>query len=224
MSLAMGLTNEELAKTVYSCWCSWLAVQWTVHLVSKHRTTKGQWVYCCSPREIGLLCQALLYPLSTLPWVTRVAEQPLFASTAVGVGGFFGGGSWEGWLFMGMCCFHHPLHEEKSFLDLWKGIQVFCFSFFSAKEGMRNWVSDSLQCVGLRCLSLLQIAWQRAYLHGYGSKCWAMEHFFFFFCEKHTSVSSQCLMVPVWQAEEIRLCFNLARTSKNKFFRVQGKK
>lgn len=93
----------------------------------------------------------------------------------------------------------------------------------TSKERIGNSVSDSLQCVGLRYLSLLQIVWQRAYLHGYGSKCWTIEHFSFFFREKHTSVSSQCLMVPVRQAGEIRLYLNLAGASK-KCFRVQGEK
>lgn len=63
----MGLGNEELAKIAYCCWCSWLAMQWTVHLVSKHRSTKGQWVYCRSPGELGLIIQASLHPLGMLP-------------------------------------------------------------------------------------------------------------------------------------------------------------
>lgn len=65
----------------------------------------------------------------------------------------FGGGSWEGWLFMGMRCFHHPLHEEKSFLDLWKGIQVFCFSFFlQKKEWGIEWVTACNVLVWDACL------------------------------------------------------------------------
>lgn len=53
------------------------------------------------------------------------------------------------------------------------------FSFFlQKKEPIMQW-GIACNVVQLRCLSLLQIVWQRASLHGYKTKCWTTQHFFF---------------------------------------------
>ena len=57
-----------------------------------------------------------------------------------GIWRLFGGGSWKGWLFTGMCCFYHHLHEEKSLLDLQKLIWFFVFPFLQKKEWGIQWV------------------------------------------------------------------------------------
>lgn len=95
------------------------------------------------------------------------------------------------------------------------GFLLLFFSFFlQKKEPIMQW-GIACNVVQLRCLSLLQIVWQRASLHGYKTKCWTTQHFFFsFLCEKHTRNS---WMVPVWQVGEI-----FPEPQKTKCFRVQG--
>lgn len=59
------------------------------------------------------------------------------------------------------------------------GFLLLFFSFFlQKKEPIMQW-GIACNVVQLRCLSLLQIVWQRASLHGYKTKCWTTQHFFF---------------------------------------------
>lgn len=81
------------------------------------------------------------------------------------------------------------------------------FSFFlQKKEPIMQW-GIACNVVQLRCLSLLQIVWQRASLHGYKTKRWTTQHFFF---------------LPLWKTYQKLLngasmtgWRNLSRTSKN---------
>lgn len=55
--ISFGQGNEELAKPVSCCGCSWLSVQWAVHLLTKNRSAESWWIFCHCPAEISL-CQA----------------------------------------------------------------------------------------------------------------------------------------------------------------------
>lgn len=103
----------------------------------------------------------------------------------------FGAGSWKGWLFMRLCCFYCHLPEEKSLLDLQKWI---CFFFCRRKnEEFSQWQPAI-------CGSEIPVALDNV-AKGPPTRVWIQmlgyTALFFFFCEKHTSISSHCLMVPV---------------------------
>lgn len=151
-----------------------------IHIVScsscqRAQQTAGEFTGIVLERSVCAKPGASIQSFSCVRGCTGSACQQGYRNWRV-----FGGGNWKGWLFMEMCCFYLHLHDEKSVLGVQKLIFYYYFSLFflQKKEPIMQW-GIACNVVQLRCLSLLQIVWQRASLHGYKTKCWTTQHFFF---------------------------------------------
>lgn len=146
---------------------------------------KRQGSFCHFPREMSSVPNLF----ASLRYITISRVRGLTISAhcwGCGSWRLFGGGSWKGWLLMGICCFNYCLHKQSSLLDLQKLICIFVFYHLLKKE-WGTWVRNSLQ----RCLCLLSSVAE-------GQHMWVWIQILVF-CpfvhEKHTIVSSSILMV-----------------------------
>lgn len=126
-SLAIGPGNEDLAKTT-------LPISSAVNCSSCQQAQEYK-----KPVSLVLFTQSYW---SATPSLAASIRYVTFShakgwTTSVCQRGWrrwrlFGAGSWNGWLFMRLCCFYCHLPEEKSLLDLQK--LMFFFSFFCRRK------------------------------------------------------------------------------------------